>query len=249
MAKNLLKNGIPLLVWNRSTDKSETLQKEFPSLVTVAPTPADVSAKCNSVISMLSTPEAMREVYSRPSADGGLLAGIHGSSQIIECGTYEPVDVEWAAAQVHSRSGAFLAAPVSGSKVPAETGQLVFIASGDQAVAQDGASYLQMMGKSTHYLGSKPGDAAKMKLIVNSIMGNMLACLSEGIHLSDKVDISSATLLKVLSEGAIATPMFAAKGPNMIKDRSETSVEIQYSPHFPLKHAYKDIRFAIGWSR
>lgn len=269
MVKRLLDDGIPVHVWNRNVEKSIALQDQYGhDLVTVAARPADVATICTTIVSMLSTPDAMREVYSKPN--DGLLTGLSSKNHVVECGTYEGKDMVWASEKVHECGAKFLAAPVSGSKVPAETGQLVFIASGDKEVASNAAHYLGLMGKSTHYLGTDPAGSANMKLVVNSMMGSMLACLSEGMHLTQHVGLAPSALLSILAESAIATPMFQGKGPNMAREEgSLTSVEHQarnhelslsvehdkarlaelYAPNFPLKHAFKDLLFAVTMAR
>ena len=73
MARRLLGGGIPLVVWNRSKDKAEALKKDFPEMVQVVDTAAEVIAACDLNFVMLSTPEACREVYIDKS---GLLAGV-----------------------------------------------------------------------------------------------------------------------------------------------------------------------------
>lgn len=245
MVRNLLNNKVPVVVWNRSAEKCIELKEEFGQLVSIAKTPCEVVSNCSTTISMLSTPEAMRSVYS---GDNGVFAGVNKDASIVECGTFEPEDMVFASNEVNARGGKFLEAPVSGSKIPAAMGQLIFIAAGDESVVSGSRKYLNMMGKSVHYLGPKIGDGTKMKLVINSLMGNMLACLSESMHLADKSALNSRTLLDIIDESAIATPMFALKGVNMLKDRNENSIEDKYAPHFPLKHAHKDIRFAIGLS-
>lgn len=61
-ARNLLKNNTPLLVHNRSPDKAQQLKKEFPNLVTLAETQAEVVAKTKRVYVMLSTPDVVKLV-------------------------------------------------------------------------------------------------------------------------------------------------------------------------------------------
>ena len=77
-----------------------------------------------------------------------------------------------------------------------------------------------------------------MKLIVNSVMGSMMASFAEGLSLTDKAGLDPDTLLQVISLGAINTPMYALKGPNMIKGN--------FPPAFPLKHQQKDMRLALA---
>uniref|UniRef100_A0A3N7FLV2 3-hydroxyisobutyrate dehydrogenase-like NAD-binding domain-containing protein n=1 Tax=Populus trichocarpa TaxID=3694 RepID=A0A3N7FLV2_POPTR len=81
-----------------------------------------------------------------------------------------------------------------------------------------------------------------MKLIVNMIMGSMMATFSEGLLLSEKGGLDPNVLvevkLQVVSLGAISAPMYSLKGPSMVKSLYPTA--------FPLKHQQKDMRLALG---
>ncbi|PKI58334.1 hypothetical protein CRG98_021272 [Punica granatum] len=70
------------------------------------------------------------------------------------------------------------------------------------------------MGKSSFYLGDV-GNGAAMKLVVNMIMGSMMASFSEGLLLSEKVGLDPNVLVEVVSHGAISAPMYKLKGPSM----------------------------------
>jgi hypothetical protein len=59
----------------------------------------------------------------------------------------------------------------------------------------------------------------------------MMASFSEGLVLGKKVGLDPATIVEVVGQGAIAAPMFAMKGPSMVKG--------SYPPAFPLKHQQK----------
>nr|GME02271.1 glyoxylate/succinic semialdehyde reductase 2, chloroplastic [Ipomoea batatas] len=131
----------------------------------------------------------------------------------------------------------FLEAPVSGSKKPAEDGQLIFLTAGDRPLYDMVASELDVMGKSRFYLG-EVGNGAAMKLVVNMIMGSMMASFSEGLILSEKVGLDPSVLVEVISQGAISAPMYSMKGPSMVKSLYPTA--------FPLKHQQKDLRLALG---
>ncbi|CAI0419544.1 unnamed protein product [Linum tenue] len=82
------------------------------------------------------------------------------------------------------------------------------------------------------------GNGAAMKLVVNMMMGSMMATLAEGLLLSEKVGLDPNVLVEVLSQGAISAPMYSMKGPSMIKSAYPTA--------FPLKHQQKDMRLALG---
>ena len=77
-----------------------------------------------------------------------------------------------------------------------------------------------------------------MKLVVNMIMGSMMGAFAEGLTLAEKSELDPKTLLEVVSLGAIASPMFALKGPSMVAGT--------FAPAFPLKHQQKDMRLALA---
>ncbi len=136
-----------------------------------------------------------------------------------------------------SLGGLFLEAPVSGSKVPAEQGQLIFLCGGSKSAYDEVIKYLEVMGKAHFYLGSI-GQGSKMKLAVNMVMGTMMSALGEGMLLCEKSSIDRSQFVQVLGLGAMACPMFAGKGPAIIKENFDTN--------FPLKHAQKDMKLALN---
>ena len=120
-----------------------------------------------------------------------------------------------------------------------ETGALIFLCAGSETVFKNGAvqSALDSMGKATHFFGPIVGAGTRAKLVVNSLMGTMMAAFSESLALSESVGLDGSKMLEVFSQGAIATPMFALKGPKMLaKD---------HAPNFPLEHATKDMSLAV----
>ena len=106
-----------------------------------------------------------------------------------------------------------------------------------QKLFEEALPAFDVMGKKSFFLG-QVGNGAKMKLVVNMIMGSMMNAFSEGLILADKSGLNTQTLLDVLDLGGIANPMFKMKGPTMIQK--------SYSPAFPLKHQQKDMRLALA---
>ena len=80
-------------------------------------------------------------------------------------------------------------APVSGSKLQAEGGVLIFLCGGDKAVFDECSEALDAMGKAKHFLGDV-GKGSEMKLVVNMIMGTMMSSLAEGMSLAKASDLS-----------------------------------------------------------
>lgn len=98
------------------------------------------------------------------------------------------------------------------------------------------AACFDAMGKKSYHLGEKVGAAANAKLIVNMVMGTMMASLGEGMAIAGGAGMDQAVLLEILGLGAMANPMFALKGGNVLKGN--------YATNFPLKHEEKDMRLA-----
>lgn len=139
MVRNLLTKLDPSLsfvVWNRSSEACQELSTQFPGRVVAVSHPADVVRQCHTTFSMLSTEEASVEVVSHAfffstctmsrhllyieqfdAVDNGVIAGVSEGKIIVDCATLSPERMIAIAAQVTSRGGHFLEAPVSGSKV------------------------------------------------------------------------------------------------------------------------------------
>ncbi|KAF9606090.1 hypothetical protein IFM89_023113 [Coptis chinensis] len=231
MALNLLRHGFKLTVWNRTLSKCDELLEHGAS---VGSTPAEVVKKCKYTIGMLSDPSAALSVVFDKD---GVLEQIGEGKCYIDMSTVDADTSSKISEAITKKGGYFLEAPVSGSKKPAEDGQLVILAAGEKSLYEEAIPAFDVMGKKSFYLG-EVGNGAKMKLVVNMIMGSMMNAFSEGLVLADKSGLSQQTLLDVLDLGGMANPMFKMKGPGMIQN--------SYPPAFPLKHQQKDMRLALA---
>jgi len=228
MALNLMKAGHELVVWNRTASACQPL---VDAGATLALSAAEACEKSEVTFVMVSTPEAA--LACAEAAAPGLSSGKgYVDVSTVDAGTSSKISE-----MIKATGASFLEAPVSGSKAPAEQGALIFMAAGDKALYDSVKAPLDTMGKAHFFLGDV-GAGAKMKLIVNSVMGSMMASFAEGLCLTKAAELDQDTLLEIMSLGAINTPMFAMKGPNMIKG--------EYPPAFPLKHQQKDMRLALA---
>ena len=232
MCHNLIKSGRKLVVWNRSREAADKLAAEGEKgIVTVVDSPADVIAACGVTYSMLSTIEASEAVFPQ------ILPALKPGKILVDCATLTVERMKYIGTEVNKAGALFLEAPVSGSKGPAEAGQLIFLAAGSPDVREVVKADFDKMGKATFYFGEEVGKGTKMKIVVNMIMGVQLNALAEGIALCEACGIEAGKLIEVLELGAMASPMIKLKGPAM--------VAAKYDPAFPLKHAQKDMRFAV----
>jgi 3-hydroxyisobutyrate dehydrogenase-like beta-hydroxyacid dehydrogenase len=241
MAGRLLSEGIagssedtPLVVWNRSRNKCEEFKSKFPEkYIVVKSSPKEVVEACGITFSMLSTPEASKEVFE---AEDGVLSGISSGKSIVDCATLSEADMLRMNSEVLSKGGRFLEAPVSGSKIPAATGQLIFLCAGSKDLFDEISVHLAAMGKASYFFSSDVGLGTRAKLVINALMGTMVAACGEALSLAESVGLDANQIIEVIGQSAIASPVYALKGPKMLSS--------DHSPHFPLKHAHKDIKLA-----
>ncbi|KAK6926180.1 6-phosphogluconate dehydrogenase, NADP-binding [Dillenia turbinata] len=231
MAMNLLRHGFKVTVWNRTVSKCDELVEHGAS---IGESPAAVIKKCKYTIGMLSDPAAALSVVFDKN---GVLEAVSSGKGYIDMSTVDADTSSNISEAITAKGGFFIEAPVSGSKKPAEDGQLIILAAGEKALYEEAIPLFDVLGKKSFFLG-QVGNGAKMKLVVNMIMGSMMNAFSEGLVLADKSGLSQNTLLDVLDLGGMANPMFRMKGPAMIQS--------SYSPQFPLKHQQKDMRLALA---
>eukprot|EP00850_Spirogloea_muscicola_P005837 SM000027S09618 [mRNA] locus=s27:384585:387249:- [translate_table: standard] len=230
MARNLLAAGYDVTVWNRSAAKCQPL---LDAGAKQGASPREVAAACQLTFAMLADPAGAMEVAC---SENGAVHGLGPGKGYIDVSTVDAQTAQAISKGVRAAGATYLEAPVSGSKKPAEDGTLIFLTGGDRELFDEASPALDVMGKSSFFLG-EVGKGAAMKLVVNMVMGSIMASFSEGLALGEKAGLDPTQILEVVSQGAIATPMFALKGPAMLK--------ALYPPAFPLKHQQKDLRLAL----
>lgn len=231
MAGRLVDAGFTVTVWNRSKDKCDPVVAKGAK---VADTPKAVIESCDITFACTSDPASAHAVVF---GENGVLAGISAGKKFVDMSTVDEDTAKEIGAAITAKGGIFLEAPVSGSKGPALQGQLVILAAGDKALKDEAQPAFDVMGKKTFFLG-EVGGGARMKLVVNMIMGINICALSEGLALGTKSGLEGSDILDVLKEGALNCPMYGLKGPLMLAEK--------YDPAFPLKHQQKDVRLAIA---
>ncbi|XP_048407769.1 cytokine-like nuclear factor N-PAC isoform X1 [Stegostoma tigrinum] len=228
---NLLKMGHTVTVWNRTGEKCDRFLQEGARL---GRTPAEVVSMCDITLSCISDPKAAKDLVLGPS---GVLQGIRPGKCYVDMSTVDPETSIEISQVITSRGGRFLEAPVSGNRQLSENGMLVILAAGDKALFDECSSCFQAMGKKSFYLG-EVGNASKMMLIVNMILGSFMASLAEGFTLAKIASQSQDVLLYILSQGPLASSFLDQKCQNILQGN--------FKPDFLLKHIQKDLRLAIA---
>jgi glyoxylate/succinic semialdehyde reductase len=231
MAKNLIKGGFDVMVWNRSPQECTDLTAMG---ARQAANPAEAASECAVTFAMVSDPAASEEVcFGR----NGVLAGIGQGRGYVDVSTVDAGTARKIAAAVTAAGGRFLEAPVSGTVKPAEEGTLIFLAAGDRSLFDDAMPCFEKMGKKILYLGDV-GNGANMKLTVNMVLGGLVTVFCEALALGTKAGLAFSDIMDVLGAGAVGNRMFAMKG-NLISQGN-------YAAAFPVKHMQKDMRLAMA---
>jgi 3-hydroxyisobutyrate dehydrogenase len=136
------------------------------------------------------------------------------------------------------RPGAlFVDAPVSGSKGPAEAGQLLILASGPDAAEAALRPVFSAIGRKTVWLGPA-GQGSRMKLAVNAYMSTLIEGVAEALELAGRLGIDAGQLEEAIEGGPLDAPIADAKLHKM--ERGD------FAPEFPLEWALKDVDLAIA---
>lgn len=229
MAANLLKAGFPLSVYNRTTAKAEALAAQG---ARVANSPAEAVKGALVVISMLSDDSASREAWT---GSKGALATADPGTVLVESSTVSPAWIMELAALASARKLELLDAPVTGSRMQAQGGQLTFLVGGSQAALSTATPVLQAMSKEIIHLGPV-GSGATMKLINNFLCGVQIASLAEGLVWLERSGLDRDKALSILKNGAPGSPLLANISTRMANH--------DYSVNFLLKLMSKDLQYA-----
>jgi len=230
MAANLANAGYELKVYNR------TRIKPLPFLclnnVQSVESAKEAAASSDVVFTMLSTPEVVDDVAA--GADGFLTA-LPSDSIWVDSSTVNPSFSRKMADLCKEQNIRFLDAPVAGSKMPAEQGELLFLVGGDASAVKECAPLFETMGKKYIHAGEN-GMGASFKMVFNLLLGEAMMAFSEGLVLGEALGLSREMMLDVLLQSPVAAPFLGGK-----RKKLESG---DYEPEFPLQWMQKDLHLA-----
>ena len=232
MARNLVSAGLGTTVWDRSPAATAPLSAAG---ALVAASPVEAVGDAGVLITMLPTAEVVNSVMFA----GGVVEALAEGAVWAQMGTIGVTETTGIASQVAQlRSDVmFVDAPVSGSKGPAEAGQLLILASGPPAAAALAGPVFSAIGRKTVWLG-EAGQGSRMKLAVNAYMSVLIEGVAEALELAARLGIDDAKLAEAIEGGPLDAPIADAKLHKM--ERGD------FAPEFPLEWALKDVDLAIG---
>ncbi|WP_039923854.1 NAD(P)-dependent oxidoreductase [Amycolatopsis decaplanina] len=207
MALNLARAGVPLLVWNRTPGKADQVAEAVEDV-------AELFARCEVVILMLKDEAAVDAVLDR---GGPAFAGRVAGRTIVHMGTTAPGHSRELEAGLRAAGAKYVEAPVSGSRIPAEAGELVAMLAGDPAAIEEIRELFGPMCRETVHCGPVP-NGLLMKLAVNVHLTAVVTGLAETVHFARAHGLDLGLLADVLGAGQLASPILRVKAPKLVEE-------------------------------
>jgi 3-hydroxyisobutyrate dehydrogenase-like beta-hydroxyacid dehydrogenase len=226
MASNLVKAGHEVSVWSR------TPGKEVEGARTAA-SPADAARGVEVVWMCVSDTDAVEGVlFGAQGVEESLTQGMI----IADSSTISPSATRQFAERVGTRGVGYVDAPMTGSKVAAEGGSLIFIVGGEETVIESLKPLFAAMGKVFFRMG-ETGKGQAAKLAMNLQIALIYEGFAEGLTLATKLGVDVENLLKVIQASMVRSGVVDYKAPFVLKR--------DFTPNFPLRLMHKDIRLAL----
>ncbi len=232
IARNLIRAGHQLVVYNRTRSRAENLAKQG---ATLADSPAKAAAASEVAITMLADDTAVESVVFGTS---GVLDVLPKGAMHISMSTISPALSQMLAAAHRDRGQAFIAAPVFGRPEAAAAAKLFIVTAGDADAIARAKPLFEVVGQRTFEVGDRPEMANHIKLFGNFMITCVLECLGEVFAVARKAGIDPNSVLEVLTGTLFDAPIFRTYGPRVIGE--------EFSPAgFKMPLGLKDVRLAL----
>ena len=227
MAERVVDGGYPLVVYNRTAEKSEPLGRRG---AVVAETPADLVEHVDIVLTSLADDEALEAVAAE------VVAAARPGTVLVDMSTVSPAASARVASLAEEASVEYLRAPVSGNPSVVRAGNLSFIVSGSRETLERVEPVITAIGPTVHYVGD--GEQARIvKLAINLIIAGLAQLMSEALVLGEASGVSRADLLEVMGSSAAGAPF--------VKYKTEPLLREDFSATFTTALMEKDIDLVL----
>lgn len=230
MARNLMRAGYPMVVYNRTASKAKPLLDEG---ATLADSPADVARRIGArgvlFLNVTDTPDVEHVLFAEGT---GVVHGAERGLAVVDHSTIAPIATQGFAQRLAERGVTLIDAPVSGGDVGAQQGTLSIMCGGDETAFERVRPLLEVVGKSVVRLGgSGMGQACKacnQIAVVNALLG-----VCEAAALAKKVGLDVEKMLEVVGGGAGGSWQISNLGPKIAKG--------DHAPGFMVDLVLKDL--------
>jgi len=228
MARNLVKAGHRVRVWNRSPEAAKAIEGAVP-----VGSPREAFAG-DAVVTMLADDAAVRSVI----LDSGALEGATRGLVHVMTSTISIALVEELAGRHRDAGIGYVAAPVFGRPAAAAVAQLNVVAAGDPAAIAKVQPLLDAIGQKTWRLGDEPQRANAAKLAGNMMIALAIEAMAEATALTESYGVSSADFLDIVTNTLFASPSYKSYGALIAKNSYEPA-------GFKLRLGLKDVNLAL----
>jgi 3-hydroxyisobutyrate dehydrogenase len=232
IAGSALRAGLPPVVWNRNPAAGADLAGQG---VEVAPSVTEAVEQAEVVITMVTNADAVLSI----ATEGGLLAALKPGAVWAQMSTIGAEATGRMAALVTEQrpDTYFVDAPVSGSKVPAQLGQLLIFASGPDQARPLLAPVFDAIGQRTLWLGPA-GQGSRMKLVNNVLLAFTAEGVANALALAHRLGLETDSVIEAFDGGPLVSPWESGKFRRIAQG--------DYSEEFALALALKDVRLALS---
>jgi len=232
MARNLIRAGHALKIYNRTRSRAEGLVSQG---AIFAETPA---AACSAGVlaTMLADDAAVEGVAF---GEHGILAGLPRGGVHISHSTIS-VNLSRRLDEAHRKHGQlYIAAPVFGRPDAAQAARLLVVAAGLPEAVERCRTVLEAIGRKLFVIGPHPPAANTVKLAGNFLIASMLESLGEAFALLRKSGVDPSTFLEIMVGSFFQSPVYENYGKIIAEQRYEPA-------GFKLRLGLKDVRLIMA---
>jgi 3-hydroxyisobutyrate dehydrogenase len=231
LATSALRAGIPTIVWDRRPEATRDLAQLGAE---VADSAADAAQRAAIVVTMVTDTDAVISI----ALDHGMLAALGRGAIWAQMSTIGVAGTDRIAALVEAERPdvTLVDAPVSGSKGPAERGQLTIFASGPDEARSRVATLFDALGQRTIWVGAV-GAGTRLKLVNNTWLAFATEAVAASVALARRLGLETRTVVEALDGSPLVSPWQAAKLQRISNG--------EFSAQFALSLALKDVRLAL----
>lgn len=211
MARNIAAAGLKLIVFNRSPGP---LRQFEGTGVRIASSVQDVFDHADRIVLMLNTEAAFDAVLSRK---GGAFGVAFPGRTIVNTATLTPKYSAALGRDIENAGGVYVEAPVSGSRAPAESGDLLVMTAGDEDDVERADPIFRAIGRETVYCGAVP-NAMAMKSASNVLLAGIMGGLAEAINFARGMGLGLEIFSKVILGGPMANDFLRMKLPRAMAE-------------------------------
>ncbi len=233
MARNLLKAGFSVRVWNRTQARMAELAAEGAATAT---DPADLAAQCDILITCVSDTPDVQAVLAGDNPPGAI-HGLRPGSLVIDMSTISPHATRALAEKLRAKGVEMLDAPVSGGSEGAARGTLSIMVGGAAEQVARARPVFEAMGKAITHVGGH-GDGQMVKLVNQILVVGHALAMSEALLFAQAGGLDLRQTLDAVKAGAAGSWMLSNRGPQII-DRD-------FRPGFTIDLQQKDVRLVLA---